>query len=105
MSERKMPKNYINIKEKYPDVTEAVENLGSALRLAGPLDLKTSHFIQLAAAASIHAEGSVHSHTKRAMEAGATPDEIRHAIILLASTIGFPSVAMALSWVNDILDK
>jgi len=105
MSEKKMPKNYMNIKEKYPDVTDAVEKLGSELKKAGPIDLKTSHLIQLAAAASIHSEGSVHSHTKRAIEAGATHDEIRHAIILLASTIGFPSVAMALSWANDILEK
>lgn len=105
MSDIKMPKNYTNIQEKYPEVTKAVENLGTALRQAGPLDIKTSHLIQLAAAASIHAEGSVHSHTKRAIEAGATPEEIRHSVILLISAIGFPSVAMALSWVNDILEK
>ncbi|HWN37859.1 MAG TPA: carboxymuconolactone decarboxylase family protein, partial [Gammaproteobacteria bacterium] len=37
----------------------------------------------------------------RAQKAGATPDEINHAILLLTSTIGFPAVAAALSWVDD----
>jgi 4-carboxymuconolactone decarboxylase len=32
-------------------------------------------------------------------------NEINHAIILLTSTIGFPVVSAAISWVNDILEK
>ena len=51
----------------------------------------------------IKAEGAVHSHTRRAIEAGATPDEIRHAVILLTSTLGFPAVSMALTWIQDVL--
>jgi alkylhydroperoxidase/carboxymuconolactone decarboxylase family protein YurZ len=39
------------------------------------------------------------------MAAGATPDEIRHAVVLLTSTIGFPTVSAALSWVDDVLEK
>ena len=57
--------------------------------------------MQLAAAAAIRSEGSVHSHARRATEAGATPEEIHHAILLLTSTIGFPTVAAALSWIDD----
>ena len=53
------------------------------------------------AAAAAHSEGSVHSHARRARKAGATADEIAHAILLLTSTIGFPAVAAALSWVDD----
>jgi alkylhydroperoxidase/carboxymuconolactone decarboxylase family protein YurZ len=47
----------------------------------------------------------VHSHAKRALAAGATPDEVRHALFLLVTTIGFPTVMAALSWVNDVLTK
>jgi alkylhydroperoxidase/carboxymuconolactone decarboxylase family protein YurZ len=46
----------------------------------------------------------VHSHVRRAKEAGATPAEIRHALLLLTTTIGFPTVA-ALTWAGDILKK
>jgi alkylhydroperoxidase/carboxymuconolactone decarboxylase family protein YurZ len=67
--------------------------------------MKTSHLIQLAAAAAIRSEGSVHSHTRRALEAGAKADEIYHAIILLTSTIGFPTVSAALSWADDVIEK
>ncbi len=81
----------------------AVEQLGEAVRTEGPLDQKQGHLIQLAAAAAIRSEGAVHSHTRRALEEGATSDEIRHALLLLVSTIGFPTVVAALSWAEDLL--
>ena len=69
----------------------------------GPLKSKTSHLIQLAAAAAIRSEGAVHSHTRRALQAGAKPEEIYQAVLLLTSTIGFPTVSAALSWIDDVL--
>lgn len=100
---RKMPKHYLTLKEREGTFVGAVEALGRAAKCAGPLDERTAQLIQLAAAAGIRSEGSVHSHVRRALEAGATPDEIRHALILLTSTIGFPTVAAALTWAGDIL--
>ena len=104
MAERK-PGNYQRIKERFSKVNEAVENLGKAVKKAGPLKKKTAELVQLAAAAAIRSEGSVHSHTRRALKAGATEKEIRHSIVLLTSTIGFPAVAAALSWADDVLEK
>jgi alkylhydroperoxidase/carboxymuconolactone decarboxylase family protein YurZ len=63
----------------------AVEELGKVVRQLGPLDEKAAHLIQLAA--------------------GATPEEIYHAVMLLTSTIGFPNVAAALSWAEDSLSR
>jgi len=57
----------------------------------------------LVAAAAIQKEGSVHSHARMALDAGATPDEIYHCIIVLVSTIGFPRVAAAVSWIDDVV--
>lgn len=99
------PKRYQDIKKRFKSYHEALENLGKVARESGPLDTKTSHLIQLAAAAAIKSEGAVHSHTRRALEAGATAEEIYHAIILLTSTIGFPSTSAALSWAEDIINK
>ena len=84
---------------------DALETLGSAVRSDGPLDVKTGHLIQLAAAAVIQSEGGVHSHTRRAMEAGASAEEVYHAIVLLVSPIGFPRVAAAISWADDVIQK
>jgi AhpD family alkylhydroperoxidase len=83
---------------------EAVEALGSATRETGPIDGKTAHLIQLAASAAIGSEGAVHSHTRQARKAGASADEIHHAVLLLVSTIGFPRVAATLSWTDDVLN-
>lgn len=102
---RKPPKTYRTLQKNHPELLRAVEALGEAARNAGPLDGKTSQLIQLAAAAAVRSEGSVHSHVRRALEAGAKPDEIRHALLLLTSTIGFPTVAAALTWAGDVLGK
>jgi len=99
----KLPEQYLSIKKRFKEYSKAIDNLGKAAKAAGPIDEKTAHLIQLAAAAAIRSEGSVHSHTRRALEAGATPEEIYHAIILLSSTIGFPTVSAALSWADDIM--
>jgi AhpD family alkylhydroperoxidase len=98
------PKHYLRLKEQYRKVVDAVETLGQAVKLAGPLDEKSAQLIQLAAAAAIRSEGSVHSHVRKAMESGASAEEIRHALVLLTSTIGFPTVAAALAWAADILE-
>src|SRR5512139_4282443 len=103
MKHDNMPGWYLHTKEKYPQFAKALENLGETVRKEGPLDEKTSHLIQLAAAAAIRSEGSVHSHARRAIKAGATPDEIYHTIMLLTSTIGFPTTSAALSWVHDLV--
>ncbi len=95
------PKHFQRLAKRYPNYVAAVEQLGAAVKEAGPLEPKVAELIQLAAAATVQSEGSVHSHTRRALKAGATADEINHTLLLLTSTIGFPAVAAALSWVDD----
>lgn len=96
-------KQYRMMQQAYPGLLEAVESLGKAAKQAGPLDEKTAQLIQLAAAAACRSEGAVHSHTQRALAAGASAEEIRHSLILLTSTLGFPGVMAALSWADDKL--
>jgi len=105
MSEETYPGWYSFIKKNHGKFISALEQLGQAVRQEGPLDHKTSHLVQLAAAAAIRSEGSVHSHVRRALKAGATPEEIYHTVILLTSTIGFPNTSAALSWVFDVLGE
>ena len=98
-------KHYQKLTKMFPQVVAALENLGTTVRDAGPIDNKTAELIQLAVAAANQSTGSVHSHTRRAIQAGATEEEIYHSLLLLVSTIGFPKVAAALAWVSEILDK
>ncbi len=95
---------YLRLKERHAGLIDAVEALGEAARSTGPLDEKTVQLIQLGAAAAIGSKGSLRSHALRALEAGASKDEVYHAIIVLTSTIGFPTVAAALARMDEIME-
>ncbi len=101
----KVPKHYQDVRRRYPHYIEAVEALGMATKESGPIEGTTAQLIQLAAAATIQSEGAVHSHVKRALEAGVKPEEVFHTLILLTSTIGFPKVMAAISWARDIVEE
>jgi 4-carboxymuconolactone decarboxylase len=47
----------------------------------------------------------VHSHTRRTLQVDANNEEIIHAIMLLATTVGFPTVAAALGWADDVMSE
>lgn len=98
------PKHYQKLQASHPEVIAAAEALGKAAQEAGPLEQKTLHLIQLAASVVLRSEGAVRSHGRRAREAGATVEEIRHAVLALTATIGFPTVAAALDWLEKVLD-
>ncbi|MCB2219170.1 MAG: carboxymuconolactone decarboxylase family protein [Bacteroidetes bacterium] len=99
---KEKPNHYEKVKKYHPEYMEAVERLGNTTK-SGPLNEKDAQLIQLAASISIRSEGATHSHTKRALEAGATVEEIRQTVLLLTNTIGFPSVMAGMTWVNDVL--
>jgi alkylhydroperoxidase/carboxymuconolactone decarboxylase family protein YurZ len=105
MEKKRELETYQRFRKQHPDYFGAIEALGTAVRKAGPLDEQVIQLVQLGAAAAIRSEGAVHSHARRALEAGASPQQIRHALLSITSTIGFPTVIAALSWVDDVLGK
>jgi AhpD family alkylhydroperoxidase len=100
----KLPKRYQKFHKDYPDVAASYEKLGEAVHNSGPLDDKTRSLIKLAISTGARLEGAVHSHTRKAIKAGATPEEIHHTVMLALPTIGLPSTMAAFSWVDDILE-
>lgn len=100
----KLPGRFLKFKENYPKVFQAYESLGVAAAESGPLSKKEIALVKLGIAAGAKMEGAVHSHTRRALEAGAAPDEIRHVVLLAVTTLGFPSMMAVLSWVDEILE-
>jgi 4-carboxymuconolactone decarboxylase len=101
----KLPGRYLQFQKQFPEVFQAYDALGNATAGAGPLDGKTRALVKLALAVGAQMEGAVHSHTRRALEAGCTPDEIRHLVLLGTTTLGFPTMMKSLSWVEDVLKK
>lgn len=100
-----LPARYLKFQKAHPEVFKAYAALGAATQKAGPLPTKTRAIAKLAIAVGGRREGAVHSHTRRALEAGCTADEVRHVVLLATTTIGFPAMMSALSWVEDVLSQ
>ncbi len=105
MAGEQLPKTYLRIRQQHPKLAAAIDELGAAVKQEGPIDEKTAQLIQLAAAVSIRSEGAVHSHARQARAAGASAEEIQQTVVLLTSTIGFPTMVAALSWIEDSAAK
>ncbi|MBK7745657.1 MAG: carboxymuconolactone decarboxylase family protein [Candidatus Obscuribacter sp.] len=101
----KIPTRFVNFQKSYPDLFQAYEELGKQASVAGPLDKKQIALIKLGIACGAKMEGAVHSHCRRSLEAGASPDEVRHAVLLTVTTLGFPSMMACLSWVDEVLNS
>ncbi len=104
MADKDLPSAATQIAERHPDVWRAFEGLGEACANAGPLDTKTRHLVKIAIAISGRSEGATHSHVRRALADGVTPEEIRHVTLLVAPTLGFPQAVAGRTWVEDVLN-
>ena len=98
-----LPQPFRRFQAAHGAVVSAYESFGGACAQAGPLDAKTRELIKLGMAIGGRLEGAVHAHARRAITAGATPDEIRHVVALAAPTVGFPTTVAAFTWVEDVL--
>lgn len=100
----RLPKRYRQFFEEFPEVGRAYEGFGEAAGNAGPLDDKTRCLVKLAISLSARMEGAAKSHAHKALEAGATAEEIRHVAVLLGPTVGFPNMMAGLGWVDEVLE-
>ena len=99
----KLPKAFETFRKRYRSVYKAYEALGGAAHEAGPLDQKTRELVKLGIAIGGRLEGAVRSHAKRALDSGATAQEIHHVILLAITTSGLPTAVAAFTWVEGVL--
>jgi len=100
-----LPSRFVKFQSTYPELYTAYEELGKRASEAGPLDKKNLALIKLGIACGARLEGAVHSHCRRAIEAGASPEEIRQVALVGVTTLGFPSMMACLSWIDETLNK
>lgn len=98
------PAHYQEFKKLFPAVVEAYEQLGKACHWNGPLSPQSRELIKIGIAIGAGLESATRAHTRLALAEKATPEEIRHAALLATTTIGFPSMMRAMTWVNDVLE-
>lgn len=100
-----LPAPYTHIRTEFPEVAAAYDALGNAIHEAGPLDAKTRQLVKLALSVGAGLEGATHAHTRRSLEMGLSPEEIKHVVLLAMTTLGFPATVTAYTWVGDELEK
>ncbi len=100
-----LPNLYKIFSEKFPEVLKEYQQLGTTCRQSGPLDEKTQDLVKLGIAIGSNSRGAVMSHTRKALAAGTTEDELFHAVLLSLTTVGFPKMIAAMGWVLEVLDK
>ena len=87
-----IPQPYIDFKAEFPEIVERNEELGTYIHeQGGPLDEKTRWLIKLGISAAARLDTAAGTHARRARQAGATEEEIRHALLLVVPTCGFPT--------------
>lgn len=101
----KLPEAFDDLRTRYPDLARAYDALGDAAYQAGPLSPREQRLVKLALALAAGLEGAVHSHTRRGLQEGLTADELRHAAVLAATTLGLPATVRALTWIEDIVKQ
>ena len=86
----------------YPELWAAVQRVGEEARNAGPLDARASRLVHLAFAIASGSEGATHSHARRALGEGFTPEELDHVAVLGVTTLGWSGAVRGLTWVRDV---
>ena len=98
-----LPSRFQAFVKAYPECAKAYEALSVTTRMAAPFDEREAELLKLALSVGARLEGAAHSHARRALESGATPEELRAVALLAVTTCGFPQAMMGLSWVEDVI--
>ena len=89
---------FTKFKKDFPKVYSDHEALGKEIHEnSGPLPEKIRWLIKIAVSGASHHTIALGTHIMRAKDAGVTDDEIKHALLLLIQTTGFPTFMEAYS--------
>lgn len=100
---KKLPRFFETFQKNYPSIARAYEAFSTENRRASGYERREAELIKLALAVGATLEGAVHSHARRALDAGATAEQLRGVALLAMTTCGFPHAMMGLSWIEDVL--
>ena len=87
---------FTRFKEEFPEVFARHEALGKEIHeRVGPLGEKSRWLIKIAISAACNHKRALATHMKKARAAGVGDEEIKHALLLLIPTAGFPTFMKA----------
>jgi AhpD family alkylhydroperoxidase len=95
---KEMHEAYKMFKKEFPYIDDAHEALGKEIHeKAGPLPEKCRWLIKVAVSGATGHSLALETHIAKAREAGVTDAEIKHALLLIIQTTGFPTFMEAYS--------
>ena len=97
----KLPGTFKEFVTRFPELGEAHEKIGKACEGYGPLDRKTIELIKIGISIGAGLETATRSHVRRAMQHGATEQEIEQTVLLAYNTCGFPRTVMGWQWARQ----
>jgi 4-carboxymuconolactone decarboxylase len=103
MNDEHLPDVYLGFRDQFPKVAGALDGVGQAADAESALDEKTARLVKIGLAVGAGAQGAVRSNTRKALTAGATPDEVRHVALLAITTCGFPAAIAGFGWIDEVL--
>jgi 4-carboxymuconolactone decarboxylase len=90
-------------KADFPQVYAKHQALGKEIHeSSGPLTEKSRWLIKTAISGTMSSPRALETHIQKARAAGATDEEIKHALLLLIPTAGFPVFMNAYSVFKDM---
>ena len=102
MTDDYLPGIYQQFLGRFPEIAEAQGNLARTIRDQNPFDDRTDRLLKLAIAIGAEAEGAVRSNVRKALQHGATLDEVRAVALAAVTTCGFPTAIAALGWIEEV---
>jgi alkylhydroperoxidase/carboxymuconolactone decarboxylase family protein YurZ len=99
-----LPEIFKTFLEEHKTIANALQHVGELSAVAGPIDQKTQHLIQLGISIGAESKGAVRSHARRALDAGATPAEITQTVLMSVTIVGFPAMIAAYGWVKEVIE-
>lgn len=98
-----LPEIFKGFVEKHGNIADAYREVGDLCAQAGPIDAKTQHLIQMGVSIGQGSKGGVRSHARRALDGGASPEEVVQTVLLSMTIVGFPAMIAAYGWVQEVL--
>ncbi len=95
-----LPDVYKDFTQRFPEVSRVYEELSEKCHEGGPLDDRARRLVKLGIAVGLNSEGAVRSHTRKALEAGISAEEIEHVVLLSLTTAGYPTMVAAYKWAH-----
>jgi len=101
----RLPQTFKDFVAKFPELGEAHERVAQVVDKAGPLDAKTCALVKMGICIGAGLESAFRSHVRRALQHGATPEEIEQTLLMAMNAVGFPRTVSAWQWAWQQIER